>query len=165
MNDAYYELLVARKHRSTDTLIKAVTIAAIVFLVLASPIFGILSLLLAVVLGFLAYFLIFPRLSIEYEYSLLNHDMEIDIIYNKNKRKKLINLDLKDAEIIAPYGSHRLDYYRSLKPQDYSAQDEDQKPYAIIIPNNQQTACILIQPDDVMIERMANSLPRTFFKD
>ncbi|MCI8292878.1 MAG: hypothetical protein HFH53_05005 [Hespellia sp.] len=165
MNDAYYELLVARKHRSLDVLIKAVTIAAIVVLILIIPLFGILAMFAAAILGVAAYFLIFPKLDIEYEYSLVNHDLEIDVIYCKRKRKQLITLDLRQAEIIAPASSHRLDSYQRLKRIDYSAGDTSQTPYAMVIPKQQEMVCILIQLDDVMENRLRGILPRIFFVD
>ena len=165
MNDAYYELLVAKKRPAFSFLVKPAVIAIIILLFLSTPIFGFPALLLAVILGAAAYFIIFPKIHIEYEYSLLNHDLEIDIIYNKSKRKKLLSLNLRQAEIIAPATSHRLDSYRKQKQLDYSAHDAAQTPYAIVIPVNQETTVILIQPNDILKERLKTALPRTFFSD
>ena len=51
------------------------------------PFIGLLAFVIAVILAMLAYYFVFPRLSVEYEYILLNHDLQIDIIYNRAKRK------------------------------------------------------------------------------
>ena len=69
MNDAYYEQLVARKSRPLDMVIRFLTILVIVAVaVFGMPFLGIFSFFLAVVLAFLAYYFIFPRLDVEYEY-------------------------------------------------------------------------------------------------
>ena len=95
MNDAYYEQLVARKSRPLDMVIRFLTILVIVAVaVFGMPFLGIFSFFLAVVLAFLAYYFIFPRLDVEYEYVLLNHDMQVDAIYSKAKRKKMMTFDI-----------------------------------------------------------------------
>ena len=33
---------------------------------------------------------------------ILNHDLQIDAIYNKSKRKHMLSFDIQSAEIIAP---------------------------------------------------------------
>ena len=48
------------------------------------------------------FYFIFPKLNVEYEYMILNHDLQIDAIYNKSKRKHMLSFDIQSAEIIAP---------------------------------------------------------------
>lgn len=113
MNDAYYEQLVVRKSRPLDMVIRFLTILVIVAVaVFGMPFLGIFSFFLAVVLAFLAYYFIFPRLDVEYEYVLLNHDMQVDAIYSKAKRKKMMTFDIQQAEIMAPKASPRLHSYQ-----------------------------------------------------
>ena len=72
--------------------------------VFGMPFLGIFSFFLAVVLAFLAYYFIFPRLDVEIEYVLLNHDMQVDAIYSKAKRKKMMTFDIQqaDKDLMAP---------------------------------------------------------------
>ena len=49
------------------------------------PFIGFLSFVIAVILAVVAYYFIFPKLNVEYEYIILNHDLQIDAIYNKAK--------------------------------------------------------------------------------
>lgn len=165
MNDTFYELLVARKQRAVDTFIRILTIAVVVILILATPIAGFISTLLGIVLGFAAYYFILPRLRIEYEYSILNRDMQIDIIYNKLKRKKLLTIDLKEVEVAAPLGSHRLDSIHPSKTIDCSSGDSSKRPYALVLPMNQATTCIYIQPDEHMLKLLEQWMPRTLSRD
>ena len=107
MNDALYEQLVTRKSRPMDLVIRILCIAALVVVLCGGMLFiGSLAVLVTILLGVLIYYFVFPKLDVEYEYTLLNHDLEIDAIYSKSKRKKLMTLDIQQAEIIAPKNSH-----------------------------------------------------------
>jgi len=165
MNHAVYELLVPRLPKASDRILQVLLIIIIAALAVGTLIFGPILFLIAIVIGVVSYLFIFPRFHVEYEYTLLNHDLDIDIIYNRSKRKPVISFNLKEAEIIAPAKSHRLDSYRNMKTLDYSAQDPKNTAYAVIISMNQDLNRILIQPDDTMLEHMQSFLPRTFYKD
>lgn len=165
MNNALYELLVPRLTQTRDRMIQALVIVAIVAIAASSVIFGPLTLVIAIILGVASYLFIFPKFHIEYEYTLLNHDLDIDVIYKQAKRKSVIAFDLKKAEIIAPANSHRLDSYKNFKVIDCSSGDPKSKPYAIMIPMNQTMNRVLIQPDEEMIQSMRNFLGRTFYQD
>ena len=102
MNDALYEQIVARRPKPYDLPVRILVILLIVAVaVLGMPFVGFFSFVVAVIIAMLAYYFIFPRLSVEYEYALLNHDLQIDAIYNKAKRKAKMNIDIQNAEIIA----------------------------------------------------------------
>ena len=106
---------------------------------------------LAAILALLAYYFAFPLLNVEYEYSLLNHDLDIDAIYSKEKRKSKMNLDIQNAEIIAPKGSHRLDSYHPEATCDFSSGNANAKIFAIMIPINQKMTCVYIEPDKIWL--------------
>ena len=88
MNDALYEQLVTRKSRPMDLVIRILCIAALVVVLCGGMLFiGSLAVLVTILLGVLIYYFVFPKLDVEYEYTLLNHDLEIDAIYSKSKRR------------------------------------------------------------------------------
>ncbi|MDD3402169.1 MAG: DUF6106 family protein [Hespellia sp.] len=165
MNDTFCEQIVQRKTKPSDIAIKVLSIAVIVVLALSSVFFGFLMFFVAVIFGIIAVLLIFPRLKVEYEYSLLNHELNVDVIYNRAKRKHLISVDLKEVEVIAPRTSHQLDSYHDFVTKDYSMADASQTPYAVMCTISQQMNCILFNPDEDMVNRMASFLPRTLHRD
>lgn len=166
MNDALCEHIVARKSKPTDLLIRILVIVAVIAIaVLGMPFIGFFSFAVAVIAAMLAYYFIFPMLSVEYEYSLLNHDLEIDAIYNKSKRKSKINVDIQTAEIIAPKRSHRLDSYHAENVCDFSSGNADAKVFAIMIPVEQKNTCIYIEPDQKMIDHMKQWMGMKMFED
>lgn len=125
---------------------------------------GSLAALVTILLGVLIYYFVFPKLDVEYEYTLLNHDLEIDAIYSKSKRKKLMTLDIQQAEIIAPKNSHRLDSVHADKTKDFSA-GTGEGTYAIVIPAEQTMSCILIDPDEKMLDHMQQWMGMKMFRD
>lgn len=166
MNDALYEHLVSRRPKAYDIPVRILLILAVVAIaVLGMPFIGFLSFAVAVIAAFLIYTFIFPRLNVEYEYVLLNHDLQIDAIYNKSKRKSLRSLDIQAAEIIAPKGSPRLNSYRPDKTFDYSSGNPSAKVYAIMIPADQTKLCIYIEPDSKMIHLMQQWMGMKMYQD
>ena len=166
MNDALYELIVARKPKPYDLLIRILVILLIVaVIVLGMPFIGLLAFVIAVILAMLAYYFVFPRLSVEYEYILLNHDLQIDIIYNRAKRKSLRTFDIQGAEIIAPKSSPRLNSYKPDKVYDYSSGGSADKIYAVMIPMEQKNVCIYIEPDAKIIDLMKQWMGMKMYQD
>ena len=166
MNDALYEQLISRRPKAYDLPVRILVILVIVAVaILGMPFVGFLSFVIAVVLAVIAYYFIFPKLSVEYEYIILNHDLQIDAIYNKAKRKRLQSLDIQGAEIIAPKGSPRLNSYRPDKTYDYTSGDPNGKAYAIMMPMDQKNVCICIEPDAQMIDHMSQWMGMKMVKD
>lgn len=166
MNDTYSELLVKREQGAKEKIIKVLVIAAIVvavFVGLMIPLF----LVVAVVLGAAAYFLL-PNLDLEFEYLYVNGELDIDRIASKAKRKRVKSLDLSKMEIMAPVKSHRLDYQNhntNMKVYDYSSGNAEHKIYAMIIPDEKEVCKVLLEPDQELIKNIEKCCPRKVFTD
>lgn len=157
MNDSMYEQLIARKTRITDYVVRAAIILVIILIVILGPLLiGFTSWFLALVLALLATFFIFPKLKVEYEYILLNHDMQIDIIYNRQKRKTMIEFDLLRAEKIVPIDSQNAASFHTEKTYDFTSGSNPQNVYAILINIKSQKACVLLEPDETMKMHISN---------
>lgn len=166
MNDALYEQLVVRRPKAYDLPVRILVILVIVAVaVFGMPFLGLLAFVIAVILAVIAYYFIFSRLNVEYEYMILNHDLQIDAIYNRAKRKRLQSIDIQGAEIIAPKGSPRLNSYKPDKVYDYTSGNPSGKAYAIMIPKDQKNVCIYIEPDAKMVDHMSQWMGMKMFKD
>lgn len=143
-----YEQLLSRKAKPSDHLIRWLVIVLIaVFFLSGIAFFGYFAILLSIALLLAAKLFIFPMLKVEYEYILLNHDMQIDIIYNKSRRKTLLEFDILKAESIAPKG---FDLRKAEKVYDCTSGRNVETVYAVMVPVNHHNACILIEPDATM---------------
>ena len=154
MNDALYEQLVSCRTKPLYyILLGGAFLLAVLIAVLGTMFFGVFSFIAGALIALIAYYFISPQLSVEYEYTILNHDIQIDAIYNKSRRKPKMTLDIQTAEIIAPKDSHRMDSYRP------------EKTYAIMISYKQQNACVLIDPDTRMVDHMVQWMGSKMFTD
>lgn len=110
------------------------------------------------------YFVI-PKLNVEFEYLHINDEIDVDKIFSKQKRKRVMNIDLNQVEMVAPLGSHHLDSYQNLKTIDYSANDREQRPYVLVTSKNNTQVKVLLQLDQAMFQNIKRRMPRTAFDD
>ncbi len=166
MNDSLYEQIVIRKARWTDVAIKILIVVVIVLLFfIFLPLIGIMSLFLPIILYMLAYRFLFPKLKVEYEYSLFNHDFDIAAIYNKASRKAKLSFNIKNTKMMAPKNSPRLANFKSYKVRDFTSGIDSKYVYAIIISDTELAQCIYIEPDDVMLDHIKPYLGRNLYLD
>ena len=57
---------------------------------------------------------LFRRTGIEFEYSVTNGELDIDVITGKSSRKRLISADARDFEILAPAAEQNLAEFSSV---------------------------------------------------
>ena len=165
MDDLYSEILVKRKDRSQDAMIRILIIAIIVASCAAGIFFSPYLFLAAIGFG-IAAFILFPKMHVEYEYLYVNGDFDIDEIYSKQSRKKRASFNLRDVECIAPLGSHELDIYQTgYAVCDYSSQNPADKPYVIVLSGDGAKKKIIVQLDDEkMFSDIKHRLPRKVFE-
>ncbi len=163
MNDTLYEQLVVKKSKWNPMMVRIVMIIAVIlFLTVGAIYLGFLSVVAAVILGLVSFFYIFPRLHTEYEYALLNHELDIAAIYNRSKRAELQSLDIQKAEVIAPIGSDKLSHFRPQKTYDYSSGTDTYKVYTIMIRQNNALCAIMIEPDEKMVRDIKRQMGSKF---
>ena len=163
MSDLYSELLVTRKPSGSDSVLRIGAYVLTGLAVIAGLIVHPLILILAGVLGVVDYFLI-PRLSLEFEYLHVNDELDIDKIFSKSKRKKAASIDLNKMEVLAPLGSHQLDSYQNAKTIDFSANDSENKPYAMIVADEKEQKKYLVQLDQRIFDNIKRRFPRKVFE-
>lgn len=162
MNDTYHEQIVSKKAGAMPLVIKTITILALVLLLiisLANPLFSIV----VIALGFFAFYYIFPRLSVEYEYSVLNSSFSVDVIFSKSSRKHLLDFDLKNVSRILPAEQFNKSNFLGYKVLDFSENDTTNKSFAIVLGNDANRKIILITPDEKIVNILKIYGPRGSF--
>lgn len=161
MNDIFCETLVEKKITSTDKMKKILlfVVSAIVSFVclLFIPMFGAL---LGIGIWVLVYFAI-KYFYIEYEYILAMNELDFAKIISKEKRKHLLSLDLKEAEIIAPstYFKVKDAVTSDTQTLDYSSNDSSKKKYSIVTRYNGKNIQILFEPSATMLQGIRKQFP------
>ncbi|MDO5424686.1 MAG: DUF6106 family protein [Eubacteriales bacterium] len=162
MSDLYVELLVKKKKTPKDTMLKVLLIVGIVLTIFAGLFIHPLILIAAIALGILAYFKM-PSLDLEFEYLYVNGELDIDKIMSKVKRKRVGRFDMEKVEMVAPWKSHELDYYKqnkSLKIQDYSSGEENANIYAMVTSDEKGMKMVLFEPNQAILDDMRRIAPR-----
>ena len=163
--DTFMEVLVESKPSLSAKIIKIVLYALMAIFILGVLFLGFLSLLLAVACGVGAYF-IGLRSEVEYEYSYMDKELDVDVIYSKEKRKHVATFDLSKMEVLAPLKSVHLDDYknRTYKVCDYSSHKENaqDKMYVLYYSGEKK---IVFEPTKEMVDAIAYIAPHKVFRD
>ncbi len=160
MSDLYQEILIKKETTAGKKLLKLGIIAALVLLVLVSMLLSPFILVIAVVLGFVAWMFLIPRLDVEYEYLYVNGELDIDVIYSKQKRKKVASYDIGELEVIAPANSHALDSYKSEKVRDFTSGKNAKNEYIAIYNKDGKRDAIKVELNDTILNDMRRMAPR-----
>ena len=161
MNDTYVEVLVPRKKNplvGVGRILMYVLAVVCFLLTFAKGVFfvGVIA------FACLAYF-VFPRFDIEYEYLYLDKELSIDKIMSKEKRAKVMDIDLEKMEIMARSNSHELDSYRArgLKEHDFTSGEDGMAVYTIVFESGREgTILVNIEPGEEMLRAIRNVFPR-----
>ena len=161
MSDMYKEVLVSRKTPVTNKLIKGVLILLTVLGILAGMIFFPLF-LVGIAAGVASYFII-PKLEVEYEYLYVNGDLDIDAIYSKQKRKRLVSYTVEELELLAPANSHALDFYKNNKEskvRDFTSGDENKPAYILVMNKDKGRELEKLELDQDILADIRRLAPR-----
>ena len=124
-----------------------------------------LVMLIGAVLGFLGY-LCGTKSSIEYEYTYCGKEIDVDVIYNATKRKKLITIDLNKLEAMVRVQGSKMGEYknRQVVVKDFSSKKPEQEGdvYALFMEGNIE---YLMEPGDRLLNALSYVRPRKIFKD
>jgi hypothetical protein len=163
MGDMYREILVKKERSTGTTVLKGVLIALTVLCIAAGILLMPLFLLIGIVLGVLLYFLILPRMDIEYEYLYVNGELDIDVIYSRQKRKKAATYDMNEMELLAPSNSHALDSFlneKDIKVRDFTSGKPDARSYTLVMNQPKGRELVKVEIDDPIITDIRRMAPR-----
>lgn len=164
MGDLYSECIVKRKTPIYTMVIKFVLIIAILIsLTCMVLMINVIPFLIAVAFG-LAYYFYSTGVDLEYEYTFVNGELDIDKIMAKSRRRRELSFDFGHLEIMARNKSHLTDGYREKTCKTYNFTSlnsaNDEKVYVIYGTDKNEMIRIYIEPDEKMLNDMRNHAPR-----
>ena len=163
MDDISLEYRVERQKRVTDRLIKfGSVIAAVLFGVMSLTVNSLLF--LPAIACLVVFFVLVPRLNVEYEYLFVAGELTIDMIFDKKSRKNAANYDISDVELIAPEGNEKLSAYAgsNCKKTDFSSGREGAERYVIISRKGGETVYAIIESGEDILKAIYNRYPNKF---
>lgn len=149
MNDTLYEQIVRRTQTNKEKFVNLGILAAgIVGILVSFVVFRGFFIIAVAVILLIEYFVLLPRRSMKIEYSFFDNVLEISYIYNKEKRKTKLEIDIRNAETIAPTDSEEIRAYHPQKELDFSSGEENKDTYSIMVRLGNQLTQVLIEPDE-----------------
>lgn len=111
--------------------------------------------------------LLFRTFRVEFEYIVTNGEMDIDKILGQQKRKRLVTVNFRDMEIMAPMGGeHKQEFENTSIPKtiDASAMKDEKGAYFIVATCKKVGRIRLIfTPDERIIKSAQMVAPRKVF--
>jgi hypothetical protein len=167
MGDIYKEQIIKRKPNTKTTIYRAGLIGAVALVFIVGTFYlGGWGTTLALIAGFGAYFAM-GFLYVEYEYTFTSGELDIDIIYNKSRRKRVFSGQVKDFDIMAHVGDKvRMgDFSSAQETVDYSSGVVSDDTYAFLANYKGKRLKVIIEPNEMVFKAIASSLtPRKLFK-
>lgn len=166
--DIFVEYIVKRKKGKKEYVkIAAIIVAAIVLAMLTPmlmlvPVVGSLSVLCTVAVIYGAYYLI-TNLNVEYEYILTNGELDVDTIINRRSRKRLITVQVKNFEFVAPTGTSEFKSEENAnftRVIDASSANIEHKAYFAVFNKDGQRIKLVFEPTEKMLDVFETIVPR-----
>lgn len=166
MGDIFEEQLIKRETPLKYQFYKGALVLGVVAIALAGMLIpnGRILMPLAVIAAFGAYY-VMQNWNLEYEYTFVNGELDIDKIMSQANRKRVISVDVKNLEIMALDQSHGLDGYRHGKYDEYdctSLKAEPEYPVYVMIFQNEdgKKVKIRLEPNDKIVSAIKKMAPR-----
>lgn len=167
MAEIFKEYLVKQKKSAMDNLVQTgVVLGAALIIAVAFFLGGqfIGPVIILIVLFGAATF--FNKFNKEYEYILTNNELDIDVIYNKSKRKRVITINMKTIEIMASLHdeTRKGQFERAAKVINASDGSNGANTYVIIVSKDSTMYKILVTPNASFLNEMHKQAPHKVFK-
>ena len=168
MSDVFKEYLIKQKKSPIDILAQIGLILGAIILIGVSFVYGGEFLGPIIILGVVfGTGVLFSRFSREYEYTLTNNELDIDVIYNRSRRKRVITIDMKKIEIMANAKDerHQAELHKSYKVINASDNSNDENTYIIMAQSPSKGASkIIFSPNETMVNDLFRQAPNKVFK-
>ena len=162
MSSIFKEQIVKRRPTFKDKLMSVGLIGGALFIgFLGLFNAGFLGPIIFAAVAFGAWFLM-SFLKREYEYAFTDGELDIDVIYNRSRRKRLFTARVNDIEIMAHVEdqTHMGAFQGAQDIRDYSSGVVGNDTYAFLLNHNGKRTKVIIEPNAVMLKAMATVLTR-----
>jgi hypothetical protein len=161
--DNFLERLIVKKKTRQDNIFKVLVISAGIlaaFLILTIQFVSLMSPIIDAAIIFIVYYLIKNR-NIEFEYTLTNGDLDIDVIIGRKKRIRAFSSNCKSFDIVAKYDDGKYEKYSngvSKRLVFVSSLDSPEVYFAVLDYKGIKTA-MFFEPSEQMLAQMKIYIP------
>ncbi len=159
--DNITELLVKKEKGKGDSLKKFGLVMGILLLCLVAAVFLSGTPFMVLVWASVIYLgiKINERLSVEYDYCLIEGSLDVDRVFSEKTRKAYLSIEQSTVELVAPFGCDELAEFSKLKTY-YATNKNDENKY-VVVGINKGTKCkVVIKGDEKIISQYRKCIPR-----
>lgn len=156
MSESYAEVIVHDEKDAAGKKLGVCLILLTLILLLYGAMFQALFFMLGIIMIPVSFITLKNRYR-EYEYLLVSDELDIAVVKNKSKRKKLTSYTLSELQCMAPVHSHKLDGYHSnpqLKVRDFSSGNKDHDIYSMIFASQGMLQEVKVEPTEAMLNEV-----------
>ena len=169
MSATFKEYMVKQKKTTKDILAQAaILFFSIVIVSLAVAVGGTLLGTVSLVGVILVGGYLFTMFNREYEYILTESELDIDVVYNRSRRKRVITVNLKKMDLIAAVDDER--YKNEIQTKNIakvinaSDNSNDKNTYVILGETQFGISKIIISPSEDFLDEMHKQAPNKVFR-
>lgn len=156
MADSYAEVIVHDEKDIKGTQLKICLIILTIAMLCFGAMYSALFLTLGIIMIPVTVVTIKNRYH-EYEYLLVSEELDIAVVRNRKKRKKIKTYSMQELQCMAPVNSHRLDGFHGnpqLKVFDFSSGNPDHEIYSMIFSSNGSLQEVIVEPTAAMLNEV-----------
>ena len=162
MGDVFNEQIVKRQGTFMDTCKRVGIILLVMVIFMVSFMF---LQAFAVFIGAAAVFggaFLMSYLNVEYEYVYTNGELDVDIIYNRSRRKRLFSIVVKDFEIMAHAEdrAHERAFDNVQETMSLHSGEIGPNTYVFLATIKGKKTKVVFEPNDKMLKAISSSLQR-----
>ena len=167
MGDSYAEVIVQDEKDSAGKRFRLILIIVTALVIAYGAMFQALILMLGLLMIPLDFILI-KNWYREYEYLVLSEELDVTLIKNRSRRKKLATYSLAELQCMAPVTSHRLDGFRgnpNLTVKDYSSGNPEHRIYSMVFSSQGKVTEVKVEPSDAMLQEIRTKHASVMYRD
>lgn len=166
MDRSLTEQLVKKKITKKDMLIQSAIVFLTVLLILIFGVTGLIFVMIPVLAALvIAAIFLFLRLNVEYEYTLLEHDLTVDCIRNRSNRRLVVWADVKTFEVFGTTAHPSLEQWKTRvqKIHDARAEADAEQAWFAVFPDQKGGGknLLLFQPNEKMLTSLLRQIPQS----
>lgn len=168
MGDKYAEVLIKKKTDNVALICRLVLVLVTIFIAAMSIMYVPSVSVLVIALFIYLTYIVFKNTDVEFEYSFVNGQLDIECIYGKKKRKPAKSFNFDKLEVLAPEKHQKVLAYekrQGIKNFNYSSGYEDRDIYiAILVGKDGSLGRLIFEPSEEMIKTIYSHTPSKVFK-
>ena len=162
MGDVFNEQIVKRHATFQDTLKRIGIFILVLAVILVSIVFAQNAAIFIAAAAIFGAVYLMSYLNKEYEYVFTNGELDVDVIYNRSRRKRLFSVVVKDIEVMAHIDDKSHESAFTTAQQVYNCHSGENGPntYAFLAVVKGKKAKVIFEPNEKMLKAIGSTLNR-----